>query len=296
MVYSYTDTSGASIVEGRAFVVHEGRVYTLAFADLAGNFDGSVPTFNSVMESFRLHETARPATKPGAGFGAFTSSTQSPSESNASNQRDRSNQPVQPEQPVSVPAEPAPTTAAPTTSEPETTQYTSPDGHFRFTPPSAWELWEEQSTARGDTIEPWNTLFNWPGRPMTKALFIWEYFDEWEQKGQQYEVVLAVIEKIPGSQSQAIETLKNQLTGSLSHIYAPSTTRVRIGTQPGMAIQIAPRLGMVEPWSEGPAWFKSVTFYSFKQGDTLFVWALPSEMTEAPEVKAAVESFEWIRR
>src|SRR5690606_41897771 len=34
--------------------------------------------------------------------------------------------------------------------------FTSPGGFYRFVVPEGWELWEEQASARGDAIEPWN--------------------------------------------------------------------------------------------------------------------------------------------
>src|SRR5690606_25786118 len=56
IVYSYTDSAGTPIVEGRAFVEYRGHVLTLAFADEARRFDDQVPLFNAVMESLTLAE------------------------------------------------------------------------------------------------------------------------------------------------------------------------------------------------------------------------------------------------
>src|SRR5690606_18919377 len=66
IVYSYRDSAGIPVVEGRAFVLHGGKVVTLAFADAEALFDASVPTFNAVLESFRLMEPSG-APKVGAG-------------------------------------------------------------------------------------------------------------------------------------------------------------------------------------------------------------------------------------
>ena len=280
MVYSYSDSTGVRMVEGRAFVVHGGKVFTLAFADVAERFDASVPTFNGVIQALRLHEPAPAATGFGLGFGATSSATTSAAA------------PASP-----APAAPAPSvTAAPAAPAPSAAAsgiYTSPDRRFQLAPPADWDLWEEQSTARGDYIEPWESLFNWPGKPMTKVLFIWDYFDSWRQVGAQYEVVLGVIDDLPGSLSQAVETLKNQITGNLSHIYAAQTGRARIGNQTGLEVRIAARPGMTEPWSAGPLWFKDYTFYTFKQGNAFFVWAVPTEAVDIPAVKSALDSFRW---
>lgn len=286
IVYTYTDGSGVNIAEGRAFVVHQGKVVTLAFADEADRFNNVAPTFNRVMESLRLYERADQGTLAPVGFGPIPSVPVADNASTTSASMGSS------------PVGGSPTGGSPTgSSQGEGSQvYTSPNGHFQFSPPPSWELWEEQSTARGDSIEPWHTLLNWPGRPITKTLFIWDFFDEWNQTGAQYDVVMAVIENVPGTLNQAVETLKNQMTGSQSHIYTPSTQRVRVGNQTGLAVQITTRPGMVEPWSEGPAWFKSFAFYVFKQGNSLFVWALPNDLIESPEVEAALQSLVWTGR
>ncbi len=276
MVYAFDDSLGARIVEGRAFAIHQGKAYTLAFADVAERFDASVATFNGVMEALRLLDPAPTTTAtPGLGFGALTGT--------------QSTAPTQGGTFGSAPVEQEPVTWAPLV-------YTSPDGRYQFTQPEGWELWEEQSTARGDYLEPWHTLFNWGNRPMTKSLFIWDYFDEWEQVGAQYEVVLGVIDNVPGSLNQAIDNLKSQIAGNLNHIYMTETGRVRIGSQTGLEVRIVTRPGMVEPWSEGPQWFKEYTFYTFKQGNALFVWAVPTEAVDIPAVKSALESFRWSGR
>lgn len=264
IVYSYTD-SGASIHEGRAFVLTGDTVFTLAFADAAAKFDASIPTFNAVMASLSL---AQPTVSTG-GFGVGISpGTQATDAGQVTHQ----------------PAHTAPGT------------YVSPGEFYRFRIPQAWELWEEQWTAQGDTIEPWNGVFDWGNRPMTKSLFIWDYFDEWEQTGAQYEIVLGVIENVPGSQSNAIEELKNRVAGDSSHLYTTTTSRIRVGAEPALAVQVVTRPGFVEPWSMGTPWHKSVTFYVFKKGTTLFVWTLPNELTQNEDVIRAIESFEWTAR
>lgn len=275
MVYAYDDSLGARIVEGRAFVIHTDQAYSLAFADVAERFEASVSTFNRVMEALEIHDPA-PLTTAGSGlgFGALTS-TQTASTAQAGA--------------FGSPVEQQPATALPSV-------YTSPDGRFEFAQPDGWKLWEEQSTARGDYLEPWHSLFNWTNKPMTKALFIWDYFDEWEQVSAQYEVVLGVIDDVPGSLNQALETLKSQIAGNLNHIYTIESERVRIGSQTGLEVRIVTRPGMVEPWSEGPQWFKEYTFYTFKQGNALFVWAAPTEAVKLPAVRAALESFHWSGR
>lgn len=252
IVYSYSDQAGNSMIEGRAFVVHNGKLYTLAFADTAAQFDHSVPTFNTVMESLKLAD--QPV--PGGGFG----STPSP----------------QP-QPEIVPG-----------------VYYSPGGFYRLTTPSSWVLWEEQSTARGDTVEPWHGVFAWEGKQMTKSLFVWDYFDELEQRGAQYEVVLAVIEDVPGTQDQAIEMLKNNVAGTAAGTYTTTSTRVLLGTQPAVAVQTVTKPGMVELWSEGTPWHRTVTFYAFKRGNTFFVWVVPNEIAENAELGQTMRSFRWM--
>lgn len=264
MVYSYDDGAGTAVIEGRAMTIYQDKVFTLAFADRADLFEASTATFNAVMSSFTLHETAS-IPQSGISFGSLALSPGSHGET-------------------------ADTTHPPTSS----TSYTSPDGHYSFLPPEGWELWEEQSTRRGDQIEPWHTLFEWSGRPMSKSLFIWDYFDEWEQVGAQYEIVFAVIDNVPGALSQSIDTLVRQITGANATIYTASNSRVRIGDQNGMAVKIVARPGMVEPWSLGVPWFRQHTFYVLKQGVTLFVWAFPNEIVDLPEVTSALESFRWV--
>lgn len=270
IVYSYTDSDGASIVEGRAFVDHGGQVMTLAFADEASRFDNQVPVFNEVMESLTLLEVPRiPAV--GTGFGVGSSS-------------------------------PAPSIVPLTPSGGDGEQpssgafYTSPGGFYRFIVPEGWELWEEQATSRGDTIEPWNGVVLWSGRPMTKTLFLWDYFDEWEQKGAQYEIVLAVVENVPGTLNQVLETMKDHVMGEHANVYATSTRRARIGGQTGVAADIVVRQGMVEPWSVVSQWYRTVTFYASKQGNTVFLWVIPKEIEGHPTVGQAMESFQWLGR
>lgn len=284
VVYAYTDSFGTRLVEGQAVIIHGGAAYALVFADIPELFDANVPTFNSMMQSLRLYDPVPAASTPGAGFGLpgqapGTVPSQSAAASSAVITATAEQSPAEPQTP------------------PSPAVYTSPDGRFEFTPPAGWELWEEQSTARGDSIEPWHTLFNWDRRPMTKVLFIWDYFDEWEQVGVQYEIVLAAIDNVAGSLNQAVETLKAQLVGSqLNHIYTTESTRVRVGNQTGLAVRIVARPNMVEPWSMGTPWFKEHTFYTFKQGTTLFVWAVPTAAVELPEVAAALAGFRWTGR
>lgn len=131
---------------------------------------------------------------------------------------------------------------------------------------------------------------------MTKSLFIWDYFDEWLQTGGQYDVVMAVIENVPGTQADAVEALKNAVTGSNAHMYTTETERVRLGAHPALAVQIVVRPGMTEPWTMGIPWHRDVTFFVMKQGTTLFLWAVPSDLRDAPQLAAAVDSFQWIGR
>lgn len=267
IVYSYTDADGTLIVEGRAFVEHHGQVFTLAFADEARKFDGQVPLFNTVMESLTLTETP-PARQVGASFGVGSSS------------------PTQASEPV------PPSSAAAT----DGFIYTSPGGFYRFAVPEGWELWEEQATSRGDAIEPWNGVVLWSGRPMTKTLFLWDYFDEWEQKGAQFEMVMAVVERVPGTQNEALEALKDHVMGASASVYTTTSRRVRIGSQTGLAADIVVRPGMVEPWSTVSQWYRTVTFYTFKQGDTVFIWVIPKEIEEHLVVAQAMGSFQWLER
>lgn len=273
IVYAYTDSDGSSMVEGRAFVDHGGQVLTLAFADEASRFDQQVPVFNDIMASLNLLEVPRiPAV--GTGFGVGSSG------------------PVLP----SVPA----ISSTAETDEPGAAAgspyYTSPGGSYRFVVPDGWELWEEQATSRGDTIEPWNGVVLWRGKPMTKTLFLWDYFDEWEQKGAQYEIVLAVVENVPGTLDDALATLKNNVMGEHARIYTTSTRRARIGGQTGVAADIVVREGMVEPWSVVSQWYRTVTFYTFKQGSTVFLWVVPKDVERHPSVVQAMESFQWLAR
>lgn len=278
IVYTYHGGSGSQIVEGRAFALHGGLVYSLAFADSAAKFDASVPVFNQVMESLKLMQpaAAQPA-QPGAGFGLPQGSSQ------------QANSPTT-DQAVKIGTIQTVQDPPPAGSE----VYTSPGDLYRFSPPAGWELWEEQSSMRGDEIEPWNGVFNWD-KPMTKTLFIWDYFDEWEQTGAQYEIVLAVIHNVAGTLNNALESLKDAVMGN-TVTYTVETTRVRIGTQPGLSAQIVVRPGYTEPWSMDNQWHKTVTFFALKQGLNFFVWAIPNEIVDHPDVVAAMESFEWLVR
>lgn len=286
-VYTYNE-AGETIIEGRVVVIHGGGALSLAFSDRADLFQGSVPVFDAVLYSVVLHEPVAPAPtgvtfgglalSPGA-LGAAAGDGSGGSSASTSSSGGGS----------------APATG-PGSQNATARVYTGPDGHYTFVPPAGWELWEEQSTRRGDSIEPWNTLLNWPGRPVSKSLFIWDYFDEWEQRGAQYEIVLAVIDNVPGALGQSVDTLVRQIAGDNAHIYTASNTRMRIGDQNGMAVQVVVRPGMVEPWSLGIPWFRQHTFYVVKQGVTLFVWAVPTEIVNLPEVAAALESFRWTAR
>lgn len=267
IVYSYTDGDGTPIVEGRGFVAHHGRVLTLAFADEARTFDDQVPLFNTVMESLTLAEES-PAPRVGSGFGVGGASPTGGSD-------------------------PAPSSSA---AAADGSLYTSPGGFYRFAVPEGWELWEEQATSRGDAIEPWNGVVLWSGKPMTKTMFLWDYFDEWEQKGAQYEIVMAAVERVPGTQSEALEALKDHVMGASANVYTTTSRRVRIGNQTGVAADIVVRPGMVEPWSTVSQWYRTVTFYTFKQGDTVFIWVIPKEIEEHPVVVQAMGSFQWLAR
>lgn len=286
-VYAY-DEAGEPIIEGRGVVVHAGVALTLAFSDRADLFEASTPAFNAVMESLVLHE---PAAAAPAGFTFGNVALPSGLEGGISGGTGG----ITGTGPGSGGTGAGGNTGTGAAGG-DAGVYTGPSGHFTFVPPAGWELWEEQSTRRGDPIEPWHTLLDWPGRPVSKSLFIWDYFDEWEQVGAQYEIVLAVIENVPGALNQSIDTLVRQIAGANAHIYTASNSRERIGNQTGMAVQVTVRPGLVEPWSLGIPWFREHTFYTLKQGLTLFVWVVPNEIVDLPEVAAALESFRWVAR
>lgn len=283
IVYTYVGSDGVSMTEGRAFVTVGTDVYTIAFADQTTRFDAQVPMFNTVMESLLVH-----GSEP-TSFGTATTSTAAGATDTSASAGTTT---------TSTPASGGGTsTARPETGAltGDTSIYVSPGGFYRFTVPDDWYLWEEQSTAYGDVIEPWHDLLNWPGKPVTKSLFIWEYFDEWLQTGDVYDVVLAVIENVPGTQGDAVDALKNTVTGA-SPIYTTSTERLRLGSHPALAVKVVVRPGMVEPWSMGTPWHRDVTFFVLKQGTTLFVWAVPDELRDDEQLAAAVASFQWAGR
>lgn len=279
IVYAYRDQAGTPLTEGRAFVLYEDRVVTLAFAEASSQFEGKVPQFNGILESLQLHERA--GAGPGLGMGpAFgTTAAAAPAA------------PPQASSQTAAPAAPAPQPVPETAMEPGS--YTSPGGFYRLTVPAGWQLWEEQSTRRGEAIEPWHGLFPWPGRPMTKTLFVWDYFDEWEQTGSQVDILLGVIENVPGSLTDALQAMTERVAGPNHLLYTVETSRIRIGTSAGVAARIVVRPGRVEPWSQGDPWFKDVTFYALKHGTTFFVWVVPDEVVHAPEVQEALASFRW---
>lgn len=282
IVYTYADTnsSGVTFAEGRAFAVAGTDLYTIAFVDDADAFDGRTALFNDVMDSLRIHIAPAP-TMPAGAPGASMARPGSGAVAGPST--------------AMTGISTSPTASSPSTAS-TVDMYISPGGFYRFSPPADWTLWEEQSTAFGDAIEPWHDLMNWPGKPMTKSLFIWDYFDEWLQTGGQYDVVMAVIENVPGTQADAVEALKNAVTGSNAHMYTTETERVRLGAHPALAVQIVVRPGMTEPWTMGIPWHRDVTFFVMKQGTTLFLWAVPSDLRDAPQLAAAVDSFQWIGR
>src|SRR5690606_38230385 len=116
--------------------------------------------------------------------------------------------------------------------------------------------------------------------------------DEWEQKGAQFEMVMAVVERVPGTQNEALEALKDHVMGASANVYTTTSRRVRIGNQTGVAADIVVRPGMVEPWSTLSQWYRTVTFSTFKQGDTVFIWVIPKEIEEHPAVVQALGSFQ----
>lgn len=272
VVYSFSGEGGITRVEGRAFVEHRGQVLTIAFSDEASLFSDKVPVFNAVLESVVLHEAAQ-APLFGAGLGTGGTSAGQAAATG----------------PVSVAFGPAATETA------AAGVFTSPGGFYRFVVPEGWELWEEQASARGDAIEPWNGVQLWTGRPLTKTLFIWDYFDELEQKGQQLEIVLLVAENAPGTLDQSLETLKRNMAGEWSHIYQWETQRARIAGQNGVTGRLTVGSLYTEPWTLEDAWWKQFTAYAFKQGTTLFVWLIPAEVEYHPAVVEAVGSLEWLR-
>lgn len=294
IVYAHTDASGAPVIEGRAFAVAGTDLYTIAFADHADTFDGRVALFNAVMDSLHIQAAQAPTTiaaapgtsiaRPGTGAAGAASATASTSTGTTASPGTAPS--------LGTEASPGPSGTAAAALD----LYISPGGFYRFAPPADWTLWEEQSTAFGDTIEPWHELMNWPGKPMTKSLFTWDYFDEWLQTGGQYDVVMAVIENVPGTQADAAESLKNAVTGSSGNMYTTTTERIRLGAHAAFAVKIVVRPGMVEPWTMGTPWHRDVTFFVMKQGTTLFVWAVPDELRDAPQLTAAVNSFQWLGR
>lgn len=290
IVYGYRE-GGVSLLEGRAFVQYDGRLLSVAFADEAVRFNNQVPTFNAVMQTLVLHETARPQA-PAAGFGVGAGLEGGPASGMAGvaggvpSGQAAGASPV----PVAFPSAPG------TPPGPTGGYYTSPGGHYRFAVPGDWELWEEQSTARGDAIEPWHGVLPFGSRSTTKSLFLWDYFDEWEQKGAQYEILLAVIDNVPVTVQQALEELKNNVMGQYAYIYTVSTRRARLGGQAGVAADIVVRPNYTEPWSAVDLWYRTVTFYALKSGSTFFVWVIPKEIEDNPVVVAAMESFEWLGR
>lgn len=275
VVYTYEGSDGVPMTEGRAIMTVGADVFSIAFADQTARFDAQVPLFNHVMDSVLVHAggatSSDTATAAATSMGSVASAPVTGSGTAATR----------------------PETSGPVTNA---SAYVSPGGFYRFTVPDNWFLWEEQSTAYGDVIEPWHDLLNWPGKPITKSLFIWDYFDEWLQTGDQYDVVLAVIENVPGTQGDAVEALKNTVTGASSHIYTTATERLRLGSHPALAVKVVVRPGMTEPWSMGTPWHRDVTFFLLKQGTTLFVWAVPDELREDEQLTAAVASFQWAGR
>lgn len=252
IVYSYTDSSGTAMTEGRGFVVADSDVYTIAFADASDRFDGGVDVFNSVLQSFRLG----PATHAAPSFGAASGG------GNASG----------------APA------------------YTGPGAYYSLTVPAGWEVWEEQATARGDAVEPWHSLLEWPGKPLAKTLFIWDFFDEWLQTGAQYEIVAAVIDELPGTQADAVEQLAAVVAGDKAATYEAVTRRVRLGGEAAFAVKMALRPGRTELWSEAPPWHRDFTFFMLKRGTAMFVLAVPDAIVDGPELTGVLESFTWHAR
>lgn len=285
IVYAFTGDDGTPLTEGRAFTVYGDVAYTLAFGDASDRFQASVPTFNNVMASLKF---TQPQTEAASGSSAtFGMVNTAPSTGGSASATPT----------ASLIGQSAPVVqTAPSSHLGGSTLYTSPGGFYRFSVPGGWALWEEQSTARGDTIDQWNGVFGWQGRPTTKSLFVWDYFDEWEQTGAQYEIVMAVVENVPGALNDALTALKDQVMGGHGGIYTVETTRLRIGAQAAVAASIVVRPGMVEPWTIVSDWYKSVTFYGFKQGLNFFFWVIPNEITEHPDVVAAMQSFEWLAR
>lgn len=270
VVYTYVDSAGVQVMEGRGFIIAGADVYTIAFADAADRFDEAVAVFNSVMESFQV--TGAAAASAGelpVGFGVGAAMAAVSSHFWAAAGADGG-------QSAGV--------------------YTSPGQFYSFVLPAGWELWEEQWTERGDAVEPWHSLLNWPGKPVAKTLFIWDFFDEWLQTGAQYEIVAAVVDNVPGTQADAVDQLVNAVAGPTAGTYEGAPRRVRLGAEAAFAVEIGVRPGRTELWSEGIPWHRDVTFYVLKRGTALFVLAVPDAVVDSPELAGALESFTWHRR
>ncbi|GEM_PF-3946191 len=280
-VYSFT-AEGVNLVEGRGLVPFEDQILVLAFSDKASRFNGQVATFNAVMESLSLQETARSA-QSGFGFGVGAGGQQGASAAAG----------TVPTLPVTSPSAPPTFPTAPGAAG---TTYTSPGGYYRFTVPQGWELWEEQSTARGDAIEPYHGVVPFGPRSTVKSLFLWDYFDEWTQRGSQYEILMVVFDNVPVTLQEALEAVKDNVMGEYAFVYTVSTNRTRIGGQAGVAADIVVRPNYTEPWTMFDQWYKTVTFYALKPASTLFLWVIPKEIENHPDVAAAMESFQWLGR
>lgn len=250
-VYRYTDDKWGDTIEGLGLAVLGSQVVVVTFSDSADSFSNQVPLFNQVLMGVRVHLT-------NASQEQGQTKSQPPSSSNASQ------------------------TVSPPNNQPVANVYKDSAGRFSLSLPEGWEMWEYQATARGDKIDTQDGVFDWPGNK-SRVLFVWNGFDEVNQKPFQYEVQIVLIDGVGGTAEQAIRDLVSKADPSgLSN--ANEGIRVRIGNLTGMKLVFHSNLQTELA--------RYSTIYAAKTGNTLVVVTFPKEANEAA-INQVLSSFKW---
>lgn len=258
-IYSFLTEEGDALKSGHGFVVDSGRLFVLRFADERDSFDGNVALFNRILSTFRI-------IPPGGGgqFGLGTMTA--PGEAQG------------PGQGQGRPGQ-----------GPEVRDGVLRDrlGFFTLELVEGLELWEYR---RGDQeVDPLFGLFStWDKRPMHQYLFVWDYIDEVDQKEKQYEIIMGIIENVPGTIKSAMDTIMKR---NFPDEPLPTEKRVKIGNM--AAIKFTPQTLRTMLKGRDREWYSSVV-YMAKSGVFLVFWYVPSTIPEA-SLKSLMESFLFLR-
>ncbi len=282
LVYAYADQNGTALKEGRGLLVVGQELYSLTFTDTPERFDANVAAFNQVLSTFQL--TAAPP-RFGLGGGGPAPAPQPAPQSQP--------QPQPQAAPIPFPAPaPEPAPAPPAQGQGQRAQagpYIDPAGFFTLVPHPEWEFWEVQATEQGDTVDPTGGAFGWRGRPMSRYLFLWNTFDDVKMEEHQYQIIIGIVQRVPGTITENVQQLGDLLIQPKS---AADIKRVKLGDQNALRVRFTVAPGWVRAWQPGVKALDEVTtFYVLKKGTTLAYLMIPNDIEALPEVQAAIQSF-----